>query len=55
MTVTREADHIFTLWCSGRSNISGMLATLKLIKRQDVFTQVHASVSLKEIPHNNYE
>jgi len=43
MTVTREADHIFTLWCSGRSNISGMLATLKLIKRQDVFTQVHAS------------
>merc|ERR1712130_879572 len=42
MAMTREADHVFTLWCSGRSNIAGMLATLKMVKRQDVFTQVHA-------------
>lgn len=44
LAMTREADHIFTLWCSGRSNVAGMLATLKLVKRQDVFTQVHAKV-----------
>jgi len=42
MAMTREADHVFTLWCSGRNNIAGMLATLKMVKRQDVFTQVHA-------------
>ena len=44
MAMTREADHVFTLWCSGRNNIAGMLATLKMVKRQDVFTQVHAKV-----------
>ena len=48
MSMTREADHVFTLWCSGRANIEGLLVTLKLIKRQDVFTQIHSNVSLRK-------
>ena len=44
LAMTREADHIFTLWCSGRLNMTGMLTTLKLVKRQDVFNQVHSKV-----------
>ncbi|XP_004926303.1 PAT complex subunit CCDC47 [Bombyx mori] len=32
----REAEHCFTMWCSGRSCCEGMLLTLKLIKRQDL-------------------
>jgi len=41
LSMMREADHIFTLWCSGRSYMEGMLVTLKMIKRQDVFSQVN--------------
>ena len=51
MSMTREADHIFTLWCSGRLNVQGMLATLKLVKRQDVYTQIHAKVSTHSYFH----
>ncbi|XP_028161456.1 PAT complex subunit CCDC47 [Ostrinia nubilalis] len=32
----REAEHVFTMWCSGRVCCEGMLLTLKLIKRQDL-------------------
>ncbi|KAJ8714921.1 hypothetical protein PYW08_004902 [Mythimna loreyi] len=32
----REAEHCFTMWCSGRLCCEGMLLTLKLIKRQDL-------------------
>ncbi|KAL0871004.1 hypothetical protein ABMA27_004820 [Loxostege sticticalis] len=32
----REAEHCFTMWCSGRVCCEGMLLTLKLIKRQDL-------------------
>lgn len=28
----REAEHCFTMWCSGRQCCEGMLLTLKLIK-----------------------
>ena len=44
LSMMREADHIFTLWCSGRSYMEGMLVTLKMIKRQDVFSQVNQKV-----------
>lgn len=30
----REAEHCFTMWCSGRQCCEGMLLTLKLIKVQ---------------------
>ena len=46
LSMMREADHIFTLWCSGRTYMEGMLVTLKMIKRQDVFSQVNQKVML---------
>ena len=46
LTMTKEADHVYTLWCSGRSNMEGMLVTLRMVKRQDVFSQIHQNVSL---------
>ena len=49
LSMMREADHIFTLWCSGRSYMEGMLVTLKMIKRQDVFSQVNQKVRLCNI------
>ncbi|KAJ2945491.1 hypothetical protein O0L34_g302 [Tuta absoluta] len=36
----REAEHCFTMWCSGRLCCEGMLLTLKLIKRQDLVHQL---------------
>ncbi|CAH4030154.1 PAT complex subunit CCDC47 [Pieris brassicae] len=33
---SRDAEHCFTMWCSGRQCCEGMLLTLKLIKRQDL-------------------
>ncbi|XP_055328620.1 PAT complex subunit CCDC47-like [Paramacrobiotus metropolitanus] len=36
----KEADHIYTLWCSGRMYVEGMLVTLKLRKRQDLLSSV---------------
>ncbi|KPJ02352.1 PREDICTED: coiled-coil domain-containing protein 47 [Papilio xuthus] len=39
----REAEHCFTMWCSGRVCCEGMLLTLKLIKRQDL---VHVVMDL---------
>lgn len=34
----KESDSIFTLWCSGRTCVEGMLLELKLIKRQDLLS-----------------
>lgn len=34
----KESDSVFTLFCSGRVCIEGMLVELKLIKRQDLFS-----------------
>jgi Protein of unknown function (DUF1682) len=34
----KESDSIFTLWCSGRVCVEGMLLELKLIKRQDLLS-----------------
>ncbi|XP_059057685.1 PAT complex subunit CCDC47 [Achroia grisella] len=39
----REAEHCFTMWCSGRLCCEGMLLTLKLIKRQDL---VHVALGV---------
>ena len=52
LSMMREADHIFTLWCSGRSYMEGMLVTLKMIKRQDVFSQVNQKVSSNHFHEN---
>jgi len=41
LAMSKEADHIFTLWCSGRTYMEGMLVTLRMVKRQDIFSQVH--------------
>lgn len=34
----KESDSIYTLWCSGRTLVEGMLIELKLIKRQDLLS-----------------
>lgn len=34
----KESDSIFSLWCSGRTLVEGMLVELKLIKRQDLLS-----------------
>ena len=45
LEMAKEADHVYTLWCSGRNNMEGMLVTLRMVKRQDVFSQIHQNVS----------
>lgn len=35
-TLVKESENIYTLWCSGRQCVEGMLVELKLIKRQDL-------------------
>ena len=47
--MTKEADHVYTLWCSGRTNMEGMLVTLRMLKRQDIFSQVHQNVSGNQV------
>ncbi|GIY51864.1 coiled-coil domain-containing protein 47 [Caerostris darwini] len=32
----KESEHIYTLWCSGRACVEGMLVELKFLKRQDL-------------------
>ncbi|CAH1180404.1 unnamed protein product [Phaedon cochleariae] len=36
VSLVKESENIFTLWCSGRTCCEGMLVELKLIKRQDL-------------------
>ncbi|KAK9708819.1 PAT complex subunit CCDC47 [Popillia japonica] len=40
VTLVKESENIFTLWCSGRTCCEGMLVELKLIKRQDLVAVV---------------
>lgn len=34
----KESDSVYSLWCSGRTLVEGMLVELKLIKRQDLLS-----------------
>ena len=43
----KESDSIFTLWCSGRVCVEGMLVELKLIKRQDLLSLAMGMLSSK--------
>lgn len=38
--LVKEAEHIFSLWCSGRVCCEGMLVELKLMKRQDLVSVI---------------
>lgn len=43
----KESDSVFTLWCSGRVCVEGMLVELKLIKRQDLLSLAMGMLSSK--------
>lgn len=43
LTMNRDADHVFSIWCSGRISTNGMLATLRLNKRQDALNSIYFS------------
>jgi Protein of unknown function (DUF1682) len=43
----KESDSVFTLWCSGRVCVEGMLVELKLIKRQDLLSLAIGMLSSK--------
>ncbi|CAL4065220.1 unnamed protein product, partial [Meganyctiphanes norvegica] len=34
--IHKESENVYTLWCSGRTSVEGMLVELKFIKRQDM-------------------
>ena len=36
----KETENVYTLWCSGRSSIDGLLAEIQLVKRQDLFSLI---------------
>ncbi|XP_066246700.1 PAT complex subunit CCDC47 [Euwallacea similis] len=36
ITLTKESENVFLLWCSGRTCCEGMLVELRLIKRHDI-------------------
>lgn len=36
LQLTKECEHVFTLWCSGRLCVEGMLVQMRLLKRQDL-------------------
>lgn len=36
----KETENVYTLWCSGRVAVEGMLVELKLIKRQDLVSTI---------------
>lgn len=36
----RVSENVYTLWCSGRSCVEGMLVELKLLKRQDLVSVI---------------
>lgn len=55
----KESEHLYTLWCSGRTCCEGMLVELKFIKRQDlvaviaqmmrpVMDQIHIKVDMSK-------
>ncbi|XKL60437.1 hypothetical protein PGB90_007494 [Kerria lacca] len=64
-TVTKESEHLYTLWCSGRTCCEGMLVELKFLKRQDLFSvisnyftdkrdQIHIKFSLAKEDMDTY-
>ena len=36
----KESENIYSLWCSGRTSVEGMLIELKLLKRQDLVNTI---------------
>ncbi|KAH9520062.1 Coiled-coil domain-containing protein 47 [Bulinus truncatus] len=36
----KESENVYTLWCSGRTCVEGMLVELKLLKRQDLINML---------------
>lgn len=36
----KETENVYTLWCSGRTLIDGMLIEIRLQKRQDLFSTI---------------
>ncbi len=36
----KESENVYSLWCSGRLCVEGMLVTLKLLKRQDLVSSI---------------
>ncbi|ESO06377.1 hypothetical protein HELRODRAFT_64064 [Helobdella robusta] len=36
----KEAENIYSLWCSGRTCCEGMLVTIKMLKRQDLLSTI---------------
>lgn len=40
LQLVKESEHIFTLWCSGRVCVEGMLVELRLLKRQDLVSVI---------------
>ena len=36
----KETESVYTLWCSGRNSVDGMLVEIHLIKRHDLFSIV---------------
>lgn len=64
-TVTKESEHLYTLWCSGRTCCEGMLVELKFLNRQDLFSvisnyfsgrrdQIHIKFSLAKEDMDTY-
>ncbi|XP_039258594.2 PAT complex subunit CCDC47-like [Styela clava] len=60
LQLVKESEHIFTLWCSGRVCVEGMLVELRLLKRQDLVSiiadkmkpgkdQVSISITLEDM------
>ncbi|KAK7575547.1 hypothetical protein V9T40_011833 [Parthenolecanium corni] len=37
-SMKKDSEHLYTLWCSGRTCCEGMLVELKFLKRQDLFS-----------------
>ncbi|UYV60228.1 CCDC47 [Cordylochernes scorpioides] len=38
--LVKESENVYTLWCSGRLCVEGMLVELKLLKRQDLLSMI---------------
>ena len=47
LQMTRDADHVFSIWCSGRMSVDGLLATLRLNKRQDAMSAIYSTVRFR--------
>lgn len=38
--IQKESENVYTLWCSGRVCVEGMLVELKFLKRQDLVSVI---------------